>query len=266
MTTREAPPAWKLPEGVNESLWEYAHTDWLAESEDAYFLDHPLFREDVRALDARFVEPGPLIDLGCGVGRLALHFARKGFPVVAVELSHAMLRVLGARARAEDLRVGRLEANLCRLGCLPDGSFAYALSMFSTLGMIRGPSARQRALDEAARILRPGGRLALHAHNIWINARTWEGRAWLLAQLGRRLVGDPGAGDRRMTYRGIPQMEVHLYRWGELRRSLRNAGFRIDEVLPIDTVTALPIRLSWLAPGLRAGGWIVFARREGGSA
>jgi len=261
MIGRDVPPGWRLPEGVNASLWQYAHTDWLAESEDAYFLDHPLFREDVRALDERFVAPGPLVDLGCGVGRIALHFARKGFPVVAVELSRAMLRVLGARARAEGLTVGLLEANLCRLGCLPEGHFAYATSMFSTLGMIRGPAARDRALAEASRLLRPGGRLALHAHNIWINLRTRAGRAWLLGQFARRLLGRTDAGDRRMTYRGIPHMEVHLYRWGELKRSLHDAGLRIEEVRPIDTVTARPIPWPGLAHSLRAGGWIVFARR-----
>ena len=27
------PPAWRLPEGVNASLWEYTHTPRLAEEE-----------------------------------------------------------------------------------------------------------------------------------------------------------------------------------------------------------------------------------------
>ena len=68
-------------------------------------------------------------------------------------------------------------------------------------------------------------------------------------------------GDRRMTYRGIAGMRVHLYRWGELKRAVREAGFRIDEVMPLDEVSAEPIPLPWLAHGVRAGGWIVFATR-----
>ncbi len=261
MSEPALPPSWKLPEGVNASLWQYAHTAWLAESEDAYFLEHPLFRMDIPALDARFRTPGRLVDLGCGVGRVALHFARKGFPTVAVELSHAMLRKVGQRARAEGLTVGLVEANLCRLGCIPDGTFAYAASMFSTLGMIRGRSARQQALHETARILQPGGRLALHAHNLWLNLKDSQGRLWLLGQWVKIFLRHPDAGDRRMSYRGIPHMEVHLYRWGELKRELRRAGFRIDEVLPIDTATARPIPWPWLAQNLRAGGWIIFATR-----
>jgi SAM-dependent methyltransferase len=255
------PPSWKLPEGVNASLWEYAHTPRLADDEDAYFSGHPLFEADARALDERFVEPGPLVDLGCGAGRHSVRFARRGFPVVAVDLSRSMLDVVGAKAAREGLRVGRVQANLCRLGCLPDATFSYALSMFSTLGMIRGVPARRRALGEAARILRPGGRLALHAHNLWLNLRDPQGRRWLLGHLARALVGREMTGDRRMTYRGIPGMEVHLYRWRELRRDLRVAGLRIDEVLPIDEVDARPIPFPWCCAGLRAGGWIVFARR-----
>jgi SAM-dependent methyltransferase len=257
------PPAWRLPEGVNAPLWEYAHTDWLAESEDSYFLDHPMFREDVRRVTERLRDPAPLVDLGSGVGRMALEFARRGFPVVAVDLSHAMLRKVRQKARAERLAVACVEANLCRLGCFPEGMFTYALSMFSTLGMIRGRAARRRALGETARVLRPGGRLALHAHNLWLNLASGQGRAWLFGQGWKALRRDPDAGDRRMTYRGIPNMEVHLYRWPELRRELTAAGFRIDEVLPIHTATALPLAHPWLLRDLRAGGWFVFATRTG---
>src|SRR5205823_4044253 len=138
-----------------------------------------------------FTTPGPLIDLGCGAGRLAVRFARRGFPVVAVDLSPAMLQVVGWKARVEGLAIGRVVANLCRLGCFPDATFSYALSMFSTLGMVRGASARRRALAEAARILRPGGRLALHAHNLWLNLRDSQGRLWLLGQFGKALLGRP---------------------------------------------------------------------------
>ena len=258
---RSRSAARRLPRGVNASLWRYAHTRRLAEEEDAFFEGHPLFEADTQALDTRFRAPGPLIDLGCGTGRHALRFGARGFPVAAVELSHEMLVSVGRKAAGAELL--RVRANLCDLGCFNDATFAYALLMFSTIGMIRGAEARQRVLSETFRILRPGGRLALHAHNLWLNLRDTQGRVWLLGQILEALRGSPDFGDRKMTYRGIPNMEVHLYRWNELRRDLETAGFRIDEVLSIDAVTAQPIAAPWFLPGIRAGGWIVFASRAG---
>jgi SAM-dependent methyltransferase len=261
MNIHRVPPAWRLPEGVNVPLWEYTHTPRLAAEEDAYFAGHPLFEADSREVDARFVSPCRLVDLGCGSGRHAIRFARRGFKVVAVDLSRSMLETVQVKAEESGVSLMTVEANLCRLGCLPDGSFDNAISMFSTLGMIRGKTARAKALKEAFRILRPGGRLALHVHNLWLNLRDTQGRAWLLSQLKRALTFDPGFGDRRMTYRGIAGMEVHLYRWRELKRELRGAGFRIDEVIPLDEISSERIPHPWFFQNLRAGGWIVFTHK-----
>jgi SAM-dependent methyltransferase len=259
--TDETPPAWRLPVGVNPSLWRYAHTPRLVEEEDHYFLDNPLFERDALEVDARFREPGRVIDLGCGSGRHAIRLARRGFRVVAAELSQSMLVEVARRAALTELKVDTVRLNLCRLECFPDGSFDYAVSMFSTLGMIRTPRARQRALSEAARVLKVGGRLALHAHNLLLNLRDNQGRLWLLGQMPGILAGADNAGDRNMTYRGVPGMEVHLYRWGELKREIAAAGLRIEETLALNEIDARPIAAPWLLPSIRAGGWLLFCRR-----
>ncbi len=256
-----APPPWQMPEGVNASLWHYAHSPRLAEEEDLYFRDHPLFAVDARLLDERFTTPGRLIDLGCGAGRLSIAFAKRGFAVTSVDLSRPMLSRVLEKASAESLDILAVRANLCRLGCFAEGSFSYAIAMFSTFGMVRGASSRRKAVAEAYRLLKPGGRLALHAHNLWLNLHDPQGRRWLLTQAWQALRRDPGLGDRRMTYRGVPGMEVHLYRWRELRDDLHTAGFAIDEVLPLDSVTARPIAHPGVLPSLRAGGWIVIASK-----
>ena len=143
-----------------------------------------------------FCVHGPLVDRGSGAGGQAVEFASKGFPVTAVDLSARMLRRVAAKADRAGLEVHCVQANLCRLG-LADKSFSYAISMFSTLGMIRGASARRRALAEAYRILRPGGGMALHAHNPWPHLRDPRGRFWLMGPAPRGLGGRPGGGAAR---------------------------------------------------------------------
>jgi ubiquinone/menaquinone biosynthesis C-methylase UbiE len=261
MNSMDVPPAWRLPEGVDAPLWHYTHTARLAAEEDAYFADHPLFRVDAEILDRRFANPGRLIDLGCGAGRHSIRFAIRGFDVTAVDFSRPMLEVVGHKAREEGVTLLRVQANLCHLAAFPDGQFDYALSMFSTLGMIRGRAARARALAEAARLLRRGGRIAIHAHNLWLNLRDPQGRSWLLRQIWDSAIHGREFGNRRMNYRGISGMSVHLYRWGELSREIRSAGLRIDEVLPLDEVTAAVLSPGYFANRVRAGGWIIFASR-----
>jgi SAM-dependent methyltransferase len=262
MNYTRMPPAWQMPDGVDGPLWQYTQTPRLAAEEDAYFADHPLFEADARALLARFTEPGTLIDLGCGSGRHALRFAARAFSVVAVDLSRPMLEMVRLKARESGTALLCVQANLCRLDCLPDGKFDYALSMFSTLGMIRGRDCRRRALREAARVLRKGGQFALHAHNFWLNLRDSDGRRWLGTQAWRAIFDRTQLGDRCMDYRGISGMRVHLYRWGELKRELHHAGFRIREVLALDEVSCVPVAAAWLLSGFRAGGWIIFAERR----
>jgi SAM-dependent methyltransferase len=261
MNYTRMPPAWQMPEGVDGPLWQYTQTPRLAAEEDAYFAGHPLFEADAVALDKRFVVPGKLVDLGCGAGRHALRFAARSFSVVAVDLSRPMLEMVRSKAQAMGITLLCAQANLCRLDCLPDETFDYALSMFSTLGMIRGRTHRRRALAEAARILRRGGRFALHAHNLWLNLRDSDGRNWLRTQAWRAIFDRSQLGDRRMDYRGISGMRVHLYRWRELKNELGAAGFRIDEVLPLDESSSQMISARWFLPSIRSGGWIVFARR-----
>jgi SAM-dependent methyltransferase len=258
----EIPPSWRMPEGVDASLWMYARSVRLAAEEDTYFDGHPLFRVDRQFLLDRLTEPGRLVDLGCGAGRLTLEFRRRGFDAIAVDLSRPMLRQVGAKGLREGLEVGRVQANLCRLP-FESRVFDSALMMFSTLGMVRSADARGRVLDEATRILRPGGRLFLHAHNLWLNLKDPQGRTWLIGHGLRSLARQAGRGDRTMTYRGIAGMTVHLFTWGELSSAIARAGLVIEEARPIDAITAEPISRPNFLPSIRAGGWLIVARKPG---
>jgi SAM-dependent methyltransferase len=127
--------------------------------------------------------------------------------------------------------------------------------------MIAGAEARARVVGHAYRLLRPGGRFILHVHNRWFNFWNPQGRAWLIRDLLRSLVGKPG-GDRLMpVHQGVAGLTLHLFTRREAIRLLRRAGFRLLEVKPVSLRP--DARLPWPGwfGGLRAYGYLLAAER-----
>jgi SAM-dependent methyltransferase len=93
-------PAWQLPAGVTRGVWDYSQTGELAENEDAYFAEHPLFDFDAQVLRRYFEPPGVVADLGCGAGRALLPLVRRGLSAIAIDLSQSMLEAVRRRARS----------------------------------------------------------------------------------------------------------------------------------------------------------------------
>jgi SAM-dependent methyltransferase len=240
-------PDWQLPPGVDRGLWDYLHSGEMAAGYDAQMAASPLAAADARYCEEWFPEPGRLIDLGCGTGRLAVHFARKGYDCVGVDLSDAMLAVAAANAAAAGVRVGWAKANLVELGGVPDESFDYAACLFGTLGMVRGADHRLIAAGHAYRVLRPGGRLVLHAHNRWFR------------RLGRARFR---TGDLTMpqAYAGAP-LTLHHFSRREAVGLIETAGFRVLDVRPVGEAGRLPA--AWWLPAVRAYGYLLAGERPG---
>ena len=254
-------PDWRLPVGVNRSLWEYVTDFWIAEGFDRDFAESHLLQVDREFLDGHFHRPGRLVDLGCGTGRVLEYFARRGFQTVGVDLSPRMLKVSARKAEKEGLPIALVRANLCQLDAFAAESFDYAACMFSTIGMIIGLDNRRRALCHIRRLLRPGGLFGLHVHNRWYNFRDPQGRQWFWSDLWKRLRLRPDAGDKIMPqYRGIPNLRLHIYTAAEIRRELRCCGFRVVELIPLRPDRAAPLKAPWLFGNLRANGWLIMVR------
>jgi len=93
-----------------------------------------------------------LVIIGCGTGA-DLPFVPQGVEVLAVDLTPAMLRQAMAHARP-GIEFRQMDGMALEL---PDGSFDAAV-LHMVLEVIPDPV---RCLREAARVLRPGGRLAI---------------------------------------------------------------------------------------------------------
>lgn len=250
-------PDWQLPRGVSRALWEYTQQPHIATGYDQSIANSALSRYDTQVLLQQFAEPGRLIDLGCGTGRHALEFATRGFDVLGVDLSREMLIQLQAKSRATGVDVATLQANLCDLDGLHDASFDYAILMYATLGMIPAGEDRVRLLSHTRRLLKSGGRFALHVHNLWFNLFDAQGRAWLWKDRRQRwLRGQPG-GDRVVHDRGIPNFQMHVFSQREIQQLLTAAGFSIELWQPLNATASGPLPSPWLCGGLRSNGWII---------
>jgi SAM-dependent methyltransferase len=115
---------------------------------------------------------GPVLDLGCGTGRLARALAATGLDVTAVDVSPAML----ARARALDLdgRVRYSEGDIRDLRL--DRRFGLALMTGHGFQHLLSDADQRRALDRIAALLRPGGCFAFDLRNLAAQDFTALGR------------------------------------------------------------------------------------------
>ena len=95
------PPHWQLPEGVTRGLWDYVHSDSIADDYDEYFAFNQLFDFDeqvvLRALSRNGCR-GLVADLGCGTGRALVTLCRQGFEGLAIDLSQRMLEIVQEKA------------------------------------------------------------------------------------------------------------------------------------------------------------------------
>ena len=150
-----------------------------------------------------------VLDLCCGPGIVTGAASRRAAVVSGLDFSPAMLVEAGRSNPRLDFHEGDAEA-------LPfdDASFDAVVSNFGIHHVPRP----ERALVEAFRVLRPGGRLAV---TNW--ATPTDNIAWQLLFDAVRLHGDPGAAKAPPSGGGLDSIEI-------VHRLLCEAGFAEVEV------------------------------------
>ncbi len=130
-----------------------------------YDLSHDRLTEDIPFLLQRAAETGgPVLEIGCGSGRLLAPLARAGFDVTGVDVSAEMLARAETRLAAEPAGVRRrvqLLAGDARTLQLP-GNETFGLVVFGyNTFMHLDEAAAGAALKRLRPLLRPGGRLLI---------------------------------------------------------------------------------------------------------
>lgn len=136
-----------------------------------------------------------VLDAGCGDGALICALASRGAEATGVDPDPAMLAAARSRAAKEGVRIAFLDGRVERLP-FPDASFDVVLAVTV---LCFTPDAAG-AVRELARVLRPGGRLALgelgrwslwaalRRLRGWLGAKTWKAARFRTASELRALV------------------------------------------------------------------------------
>lgn len=103
---------------------------------------------------------GPVLDLGAGSGRVALHLAARGHEVVAVDSDSDLLATLRGRAAARSLDVETLTADARELD-LAGRRFGLAVAPMQLAHLLGGADGRRRTFSAVAAALSEGGALAM---------------------------------------------------------------------------------------------------------
>jgi SAM-dependent methyltransferase len=180
-----------------------------------------------------------VLELGCGTGIVACALSQRGYRVIGVEPSDAMLAV----ARERNDSVEWIDGDASILG-MPNADLAIMSGHVAQFFV--DDAAWNHALGALHRALRPGGRLAFESRNP--DAREWE--QWTHAN-ARTVATDAGAVEHwievgdvrdgvvgyRNHYRFVDRDEevvspgqLRFRTRAELMRSLTAAGFAIDAI------------------------------------
>jgi SAM-dependent methyltransferase len=230
----EGPQALTISEDArrNREVWtttnrehtgDAARRNWAAERITWGLWDVP--EDDVHALpDVRGLD---VVELGCGTAYFSAWLARRGARPVGVDVTPAQLETARAMQTEFGLEFPLVEASAEDVP-LPDASFDLVLSEYGASIWC----APDRWIPEAARLLRPGGRLVFLCNSTLITLCSPDD-----GPAGELLARPQFGGLGRIEWVGDDEGVTFHVGHGELIQILRAAGF---EILALHELQAPP--------------------------
>lgn len=129
--------------------------------------DYRNYDDDLAAISQLAEEAdGPILELGCGTGRVLTPLATLGYPITGIDLSPALLEVARAKLRSTTPAPNAtLLGGDLRTFDLPSKEFAFAVCTSNTLMHLNTPEDQLTVLRNAHRHLRPNGLLLIDCFN-----------------------------------------------------------------------------------------------------
>ena len=164
-----------------------------------------------------------VIELGCGTAYVSSWLARRGARVIGIDNSQAQLATARRLQLQHGLDFPLIHGNAEEVP-YPDASFDLAISEYGAC-LWADP---YRWIPEAARLLRPGGRLAFltnsFLHTLCVPAEDGFPATDRLLR--------PAFGMYRVEWPGDPGVEFHLSH-GDWIRLLTRSGFEVEDLIDV---------------------------------
>jgi SAM-dependent methyltransferase len=218
-----------LPEHVrrNRAHWDAMAEDWAAAGRRHWQENQPtwgiwnLLESELRLLPDDLAGQD-VIELGCGTGYVSAWLARRGARPVGIDNSERQLATARELQREFGLDFPLLHGNAEQVP-YPSGSFDLAISEYGA-AIWCDP---YLWVPEAARLLRPGGRLVFLGNHTLLQLCVPDAEA----PAGDRLLRDY-FGLHRLEWAFDDSVEFALP-YGEWFRLLRGVGFEVEDLLEL---------------------------------
>ena len=188
-----------------------------------------LFEVDTKILGKTILKKGKLLDASMGPGRHAKYFADRGFEVWGNDFNRHMIRVAKRNLRGNKVRF--LNRDMRDLSPIKDGFFDYVLCMGASIGSIYRKPERQKAVNELSRVVKKGGFVFIHAHNLFEITEFGDVLGLIKALKSRILHPDKfELGDVIYAHSdSFKQAYMHWFSPGELECVMLKAGLRPEK-------------------------------------
>lgn len=240
----------------NRELWDAMASDWFERGreawarEDAHWGIHQIPESEAQLLTS--FSGGKVIELGCGTGYVSAWLSRLGGEPTGVDNSLGQLSSARQLQNLFDLHFPLVHANAEQLP-FADQSFDFAISEYGA-AIWCDPD---QWIPEAARVLRPGGRLVFLGNSTQLMLSVSDDDGPATTSLNR-----PLRGMHRMEWDDDPGVEFHLSH-GDRIKLLRANGFEIEDLVELYPSTASSnnhygfVTLEWAQQWPAEEAWLV---------